>query len=177
MIELRAAGWDDVRLLRTWIRSPEQLRVWAGPGLDWPLTDAELRAYVDEGARGRLIWTAVTVEAGAPVGHASLLIRDGGPVGRLGRILICPTRRGEGLGRALMDACAQAAFAVDGVQTLTLGVYSHNVRALRLYQSLGFSEVARAPAAFEVDGERWTGIEMELPRGRWHAGRRVREVT
>ena len=168
MIELRPACWDDVRLLTTWIRSQGQLRVWAGPSLTWPLTEPALRAYADAASGVQLIWTAFTMtdgeRVGQPVGHACLLVREGGCEARLSRVLVNPARRGEGLGRALVAGAVRAAFAIEGIQTLTLGVYAHNTPALRLYESLGFAEVGRAPATFDADGERWTGIEMVLRR-------------
>jgi ribosomal protein S18 acetylase RimI-like enzyme len=164
VIELRPARWDDLCLLPTWITSPEQLRIWAGPSLPWPLTEPALRAYADQPSDVQLIWTAVTVPHAEPVGHACLLVREGGSQGRLSRVLVDPARRGEGLGRALVATAVRTAFAATGIDTLTLGVYRHNVAAVRLYESVGFTEVGRAPAAFEVDGERWTAIEMVLTR-------------
>ena len=164
MIELRPARWDDLCLLPTWITSPEQLRIWAGPSLPWPLTEPALRAYADQPSDVQLIWTAVTVPHAEPVGHACLLVREGGSQGRLSRVLVDPARRGEGLGRALVATAVRTAFAATGIDTLTLGVYRHNVAAVRLYESGGFTEGGRAPAAFEVDGERWTAIEMVLTR-------------
>jgi len=61
--------------------------------------------------------------------------------GQLG-IGIIPGHRGCGLGRKLMQAAVNDAFS-KGIERIELEVFESNRRAIRLYESLGFSTEGR----------------------------------
>lgn len=67
-------------------------------------------------------------------------------------ISIRPGYRGEGLGRALLDAAIDWARAV-GLRKLTLGVFPDNAPALALYRAAGFVEEGVLRAHLRVGGE------------------------
>ena len=56
----------------------------------------------------------------------------------LAELYITPARRGQGLGRELMEAVLRAA-RERGADTMDIGVDEPDVAARRLYESLGFS--------------------------------------
>jgi ribosomal protein S18 acetylase RimI-like enzyme len=56
----------------------------------------------------------------------------------LAELYITPARRGQGLGRALMETVLRAA-RDRGADTMDIGVDEPDVAARRLYESLGFS--------------------------------------
>ncbi|HEY7276951.1 MAG TPA: GNAT family N-acetyltransferase [Trebonia sp.] len=56
----------------------------------------------------------------------------------LAELYIAPARRGQGLGRELMEAVLRAA-RDRGADTMDIGVDEPDVAARRLYESLGFS--------------------------------------
>jgi ribosomal protein S18 acetylase RimI-like enzyme len=56
----------------------------------------------------------------------------------LAELYIAPARRGQGLGRQLMEAVLRAA-RERGADTMDIGVDEPDVAARRLYESLGFS--------------------------------------
>lgn len=168
MIDLRPLDNDDLQALLKWISSEEELRIWSGPGFRWPLDTCQLQAYLEESKSGhRLLWSAVTIQDRILVGHASLALQAEGSVGRLGRIVIDPARRGEGLGRALVTAAVAAGFTKTWIHTMTLGVYRHNTPARRLYESLGFVATQTKIASVTVGDQPWDSIEMQLPRLRF----------
>ena len=47
-------------------------------------------------------------------------------------------------------------------EIIHLGVRADNVRAIRLYQDLGFEEVGRFPGFFKIDGQYYDEILMNL---------------
>jgi RimJ/RimL family protein N-acetyltransferase len=99
VIELRATAVEDLPPLLKWVSSEEEMRVWSGPGFLWPLSASQLRAYFEKSRSGqRLLWSAVAMKDGALVGHASLALKAEGAIGRLGRVLVDPARRGRGWG-------------------------------------------------------------------------------
>jgi GNAT superfamily N-acetyltransferase len=56
----------------------------------------------------------------------------------LAELYITPARRGQGLGRALMEAVIRAA-RDRGADTMDIGVDEPDLAACRLYESLGFT--------------------------------------
>lgn len=113
----------------------------------WIATQPEEMATVDEEAKllaahrpetGALL---VAEEDGRIVGILGLrrgARRSFAHVADLG-ITVLSTHRGKGVGRALMVA-AEAWAREVGVRKLTLGVFAHNERAIRLYRGLGYVE-------------------------------------
>src|SRR5262245_20239052 len=88
-------------------------------------------------------------------GHTPILIAGEGPDGLavlrfreaiwdaalecyLAELYVVPDRRGQGLGRALMEAALDAARA-EGATHMDLGTSEDDVAARGLYESLGFS--------------------------------------
>jgi ribosomal protein S18 acetylase RimI-like enzyme len=137
LIALRAFAPADDAALIAWVRTPEELLRFAGPSLTWPLDVAQL-----ERARGDPeLETFTAYVPGAedrPVGHLGLALRDG--VARLGRVIVAPERRGEGLGRAMLSAALDVATS-RGAHDADLVVYEDNVAGIGLYRSLGFELV------------------------------------
>ncbi|RSK50967.1 GNAT family N-acetyltransferase [Hymenobacter rigui] len=60
--------------------------------------------------------------------------------GEIRQVCVAPTYAGHGLGRRLMQATLEAAFALPGLEQISLGVVAGNTAATRLYQGLGFVE-------------------------------------
>ena len=67
------------------------------------------------------------------------------------RLAVDPARRGEGLGRRLLEGC-QAALAAEGMGELHLEVRASNAAARALYAACGWREVGRR-ARYYPDGE------------------------
>lgn len=86
-------------------------------------------------------------EAG-PLGLALLRFRpslwaDGGEA-HLQELYVVPARRGQGIGRALLEAAMEAARA-RGAITLDLGTATADTAAIGLYESCGFSNREGSP--------------------------------
>ncbi len=84
----------------------------------------------------------LVVEAcGGPVGSIWYAVREGegSEHAYLFAIEIDPARRGQGLGRAAMEAL-EGEVRARGLHRLSLNVFGGNERARSLYRSLGFAE-------------------------------------
>jgi RimJ/RimL family protein N-acetyltransferase len=73
-----------------------------------------------------------------------------------------PSHRGQGLGRALLEAALSRARGIDGLSAVHLAVNEANPVARRLYESLGFETWGIEPDAFRVDEVPVTEIHMRL---------------
>lgn len=70
---------------------------------------------------------------------------------------------GRGLGAALMETVLDAARAM-GYEQIELGVYLENIRAIRLYERMGFQHWGVTPRAFKLNDGRYAD---ELLMGRF----------
>jgi putative acetyltransferase len=81
-------------------------------------------------------------DSGRTVGTAGLLIISPG-TGELRKLFVLPEMRGLGIGRALLEAVAEAA-RERGLQRLTLTTRDRYDTAIRLYERFGFRRVGVA---------------------------------
>jgi GNAT superfamily N-acetyltransferase len=78
-------------------------------------------------------------------------------------VMVHPGRQGEGNGRALMDALADAARGLDGVEGVKLTCRG-GLGLERFYASCGYKEVGRVPGAIRVaPGDDRDDVTMWLP--------------
>ena len=80
-------------------------------------------------------------------------------------IYVHPDRRGEGVGRRLVEEALGRAPGL-GIKTLTAGIFAHNEASVALFEGFGFETWARFPKVAELDG-----IERDLVV----LGRRIEE--
>lgn len=154
-VPLVPATPSDAAAAARWVASAEDVLVFAGPRLAYPLDPASL---LEPGPDG---WVAHALrDGGTTVGIGSVRRVDA-TTARVGRVLVDPSRRGEGWGRALMVALVEAAAALPGVRTVTLGVWRTNTGALALYRTLGFVETGVRET--RVGDAVWESLEMALP--------------
>jgi len=135
----RANGEDAVavgRLLHDFNREFEE----PTPGPD-ALAD-RVRTLLDHGD------TIVLLCGEGPDGLAVLRFRpaiwDAALECYLAELYVVPGRRGQGLGRALMEEAIAVARA-EGTTHMDLGTSEDDIAARALYESLGFSNRARKP--------------------------------
>lgn len=150
MLALRRFEPRDDEALISWLPTPEELYLFTGPRLVWPLDSAQL-----DGLRADAAFTPFTAELdGAVVGHIELVSTGEGEA-RVARVLIAPDRQGRGLGEQLVRAALAEARA-RGIRSLTLFVLPDNARAIALYEKLGFehrgpSEVLSGALLMELE--------------------------
>lgn len=165
-MQLRQTTRNDFLVLLGWVRTRQDMVMWSGPTFTWPLDVAQLEKRLTDGRR--IWWTGVDPESGKMAGCVSLLLDHDAQSMRIGYIITDPAIRGQGRGRSLVEAAVARSFEMTNFPALTLGVYSHNSRAIRLYQSLGFTPTG---FTFEtvVDDATWCAEEMRIDKTSWKA--------
>ena len=152
MSALVSATAEDVALLPGWLAGREDAVTFAGP-VGFPLDVDALMAEHPSFALRR---------EGVCVGFGQVWATDD-TTARIGRILVDPSRRGEGLGRVLVSGLVAAAKEnFPGATAVTLGVYEQNEAARRLYTSLGFVEQPERTTT-QVAGQVWSAVLMRRP--------------
>jgi ribosomal protein S18 acetylase RimI-like enzyme len=136
-VRSRSAVPSDLEVVAAWIASQRECALWAGPAVAFPLDTAALADQV--GMAG-----AANVALDDGLGLAAFGQALPKPLGRthLARVIVRPDVRGQGLGRALIEALFSRA-AEAGAMVATLNVYRDNLAAVALYASLGFVRAER----------------------------------
>ena len=159
---LRALVPEDCDALRSWITSADALFQWSGPwDFSWPLDREQLRHDLERAGDHRRLYAAVDPD-GELAGHAMLTIQPDHRLGVISRVLVDPTRRGGGLGTALMQELVAVAFDQLGLHRLQLGVYEFNAGAIACYQRLGFVIEGRLRDSTRGSAGYWNGYVMAL---------------
>lgn len=115
-----------------------------------------------EDSASTFIWAE---ETGIPAGYAKLrrgtardCVRGDKPV-ELERIYAETAQIGAGVGKTLLHTAIKIAQA-EGFETLWLGVWEHNTRAIEFYHRQGFEDVGNQD--FMLGTERQTDLIMQL---------------
>jgi ribosomal protein S18 acetylase RimI-like enzyme len=81
----------------------------------------------------------------------------------LERIYADPKLIGAGVGKTLLNTCIKLARA-EGFQTLWLGVWEHNERAIEFYYRQGFIDVGEHPFTLGTDVQTDRIMQLDLRR-------------
>ena len=166
----------DAATILSWICDETEFYKWSADRYGrYPIAPDDVIAhYAGLAASGRFFpLTAFEVADGAEVtpgesavGH--LIMRytdDAGETVRFGFIIVDPARRGEGLGRRMIEAAVAHAAGALGAKRITIGVFENNAPARRCYAAAGFREAACEPEYCRILGEDRRIIELEREIG------------
>ena len=124
---------DLIGVLR-WFKSEKAVHYWAGPGITFPLqikrfkTDSKFdksQSFVLKQDRTLLAFGQIYNR----LDHC-----------HLGRLVVSPSYRGQGIGRRLVEVLLEEGHRALGLSKSSLFVLSDNKPAMKLYQNLGFVE-------------------------------------
>jgi ribosomal protein S18 acetylase RimI-like enzyme len=83
-------------------------------------------------------------------------------IGHLVGMMVRDDMQGQGIGRALLDACIARARGADGLEQLTLSVTAGNASALALYRAVGFERYGSLRRAIKLGGHYHDKEQMVL---------------
>lgn len=164
-LTLRPYQPTDANVIATWLKSEYLMHQWCADRYErFPVTPEDMNAYharYIDGQRSR----ALTMTDGDDiVGYITLrTLADNPTEQRLGFVIVDDSKRGKGLGKALVYMAVDYAFSKLGATKVSLGVFENNPAAIRCYESAGFHRVIRHETeSYKCLGETWNCIEMEL---------------
>jgi L-amino acid N-acyltransferase YncA len=134
----------------------------AGETFSWDrdIAEEDARAYWLRGAPAHA-FVAVD-DDGTILGTAEMGRRLGGPAAHTASagFMVDPAHEGRGAGRALCERVIDQARA-DGYRSIVFNaVVETNVRAIRLWQSLGFAVVGTVPEGFHHPTAGYVGLHV-----------------
>lgn len=143
----------DMAAVVSWPKSAQDVQLFGGPNLPWPLSVKALHDSELTGGAYLLFYRQIVV------GYCQLKpVLHGGV--RLCRVIINPQYRRCGYGRQLIAYALLTARHQWRAPRVELGVYRHNVQAMARYQYFGF-KIVNYRAVPNSEGGLWTIVEME----------------
>ena len=165
LVAADAAAWWSLRL-RTLREHPEAFGSDYDEARTRPLEEATGFLHPAPDAADDLVLGAFM--GGAIVGTIGFRRERGTKVrhkGAIWGVYVAPAGRGQGLGRALLDATIARARAQSGMEQIVLTVVTENEAAAALYRSCGFVAYGTELRALRVEGRYYdeTLFALKLP--------------
>lgn len=166
MIRLRPFKRQDVKKILPWLSDERVMAMWSAGVFSYPLTEKQLLARMEEAELAEDEWVMAALdEQGEVVGHFYMRKADYKKNSlHMGLIVVDHTRRGQGIGRKMVEKAVEYAFTILGVQRVTLGVFSCNPIAHACYEKAGFRDEFLEEKAFQFHGESWDYCHMAIER-------------
>lgn len=161
MIELKPFTEDDFETFKGWSNNAEELYQFAGPMFSFPLTDEQLRNYLNMEDKKPL--KVVLKSTNETIGHCELNFENGN--NRLSRILVGKKNlRGQKIGEQIVREMVNLFFQDPNIDEVDLNTFDWNKVAITCYEKVGFSINPEKSDIITVNGNQWTRINMSLKR-------------
>ncbi|MEQ3327201.1 GNAT family N-acetyltransferase [Phocaeicola vulgatus] len=167
-ISIRPYQSSDAALITSWLKSEYLMRQWCADRYErYPVTPEEMNTYHERNIDGQRSLALTMTDSDDIVGYITLRIPADDPTEqRLGFVIVDDSKRGRGLGKALVSMAVKYAFETLGATKVSLGVFENNPSAIHCYESAGFHRVSLSEIeSYECLGETWNCIEMEQYKG------------
>jgi ribosomal protein S18 acetylase RimI-like enzyme len=126
----------DAEVIAGWVASPEELRAWAGPGVNWPVRPSDLAHWRAEPD----VRPHVLLYEGDLVAYGEIWSDRQEREVELARLIVRPDMRSRGIGRCLVRSLLEVA-ASTGWPVAYIRVAPENAPALACYDRAGFTRV------------------------------------
>ena len=163
-LTLRPYQPSDAAVITSWLKSEYLMRQWCADRYEhYPVMPEDMNEYYERYIDGQRSRAFTMVDGDDIVGYITLRTPTDDPAEqRLGFVIVDDSRRGCGLGKALVTMTVKYAFKTLGAMKVSLGVFENNPSAIHCYESAGFHRVSLSETeSYECLGETWNCIEME----------------
>lgn len=133
-MKLNIAAAADFRTLLSWFSTQQELTLWGGPGLPYPMDADQFQALVETPESHSRVLKGDDDEL---LAFGQFSIRSGRH--HFGRLAVSPAIRGRGLGKALISHLLDESRQVQLAKGASLFVYQDNLPAIRCYSAMGFA--------------------------------------
>lgn len=163
-LTLRPYQPSDAAVITSWLKSEYLMRQWCADRYEhYPVMPEDMSIYYDRYIDGQRSCALTMVDGNDIVGYITLRIPADDPTEqRLGFVIVDDSKRGRGLGKALVSMAIKYAFETLEATKVSLGVFENNPSAIHCYEASGFHSVLRHDTeSYECLGETWNCIEMK----------------
>lgn len=160
MIRIRPYKSTDANDILSWCQDERAFYQWtAGVMGNFPITDNEFKfvenlmpftAFDEDGILGFFTFR-----------NPNELVDEL----RLGFVIVSPSKRGRGCGKAILQLGLKYAFDIYGAKKVSLGVFENNAPAYYCYKAVGFDDVLLDEIeTYSVLGEEWKCKELRIEK-------------
>lgn len=162
MISLEKFTESDFDRLINWIKSEEELILFAGPNFKFPLTKKQLSEYI--ASDNRRVFKVIDKKSEEVIGHCELNdINQNTRNARVCRMLIGDeSKRNKGYGSKVLKELIRIAFIELSLNNITLKVYEKNAMAVSCYKNCGFEIKGKIHKSMVGVGKYWPAYIMSL---------------
>jgi RimJ/RimL family protein N-acetyltransferase len=154
---------EDAPLFAQWLNDPD-VAVPLGDEAYHTLSTEAFQADIDDSLRRQdAIFTIVDLESDCAIGRCLLFAVD--HIDRsamIGLFIGDKTFWGKGYGQEAMQLLLEYAFDLLNLNSVMLGVFEFNHRAIHAYEKLGFRVIGRRREARFIGGKAYDGILMDM---------------
>lgn len=163
-LTLRPYQSSDAAVITSWLKSEYFMRQWCADRYErYPVTPEDMNTYHERNIDGQRSRALTMTDGDDIVGYITLRVPADNPAEqRLGFVIVDDSKRGCGLGKALVSMAVKYAFETLGAAKVSLGVFENNPSAILCYEAAGFHRVSLPETeCYKCLGETWDCIEME----------------
>lgn len=166
MIRLRPFKRQDIEKMLPWVADERVFAMWCSGLFAYPLTKEQMEAHQTRLEERAEEWMMTALdETGQMIGCFSVKKADYEQSrAHLGMIVVDNTRRGQGLGRRMVEKAVEYGFSGIGVDKVTLGVFTCNPAARACYKKAGLTDDYLEENAYVFHGEVWDRQHMMIER-------------
>lgn len=163
-LTLRPYQPSDATVITSWLKSEYLMRQWCADRYERsPVTPEDMNTYHERYIDGQQSRAMTMTDGDDIVGYITLrTTADNSAEQRLGFVIVDYSKRGRGLGKALVSMAIKYAYEELGATKVSLGVFENNPSAIHCYEASGFVRVHKSEKeSYQCFGEIWNCIEME----------------
>lgn len=164
-LTLRPYQPADANVITSWIKSEHLMRQWCADRYErYPVTADDMNSYHQQYIDGQRSVALTMIDGEEVTGYITMRTPHEDPTERrIGFVIVDDTKRGRGLGNALVSKAVAHAFDKLGAQKISLGVFENNPKAIGCYESVGFHRVlSQETESYVCLGQTWNCIEMAI---------------
>ena len=155
----------DFDEIKNWISDERTHAMWCANLIKFPIEKENFDQVMLEAAIrfGDSPYVATT-DDGKVVGFFCYSVNISTNEGMLRFIMVDPSQRGKGLGKAMLRLAVEYAFDITKADAVQLNVFLKNTRAKKCYESLGFAGRKTEAGAFIFKDETWDRCNMVIKK-------------
>ena len=155
----------DFNEIRSWISDERTHAMWCANRIKYPIEKENFEnVMLEEAAMSGTSPYVATTDDGKVVGFFCYSVNLSTNEGMLKFIMVNPSQRGKGLGKAMLQLAIEYAFNITKVDAVQLNVFPENIRAQKCYESVGFVERKTDINAFSFKDESWGRCNMVIKK-------------
>lgn len=155
----------DFNEIKYWISDERTHAMWCANRIKYPIEKENFdNVMLDEAAMFGASPYVATTDDGKVVGFFCYSVNLSTNEGMLKFIMVNPSQRGKGSGKAMLQLAIEYAFNITKVDAVQLNVFPENIRAQKCYESVGFVERKTDVNAFSFKDESWGRCNMVIKK-------------